>query len=143
MSTEIPKDAREVYCNDKGEPIAYCPVDGLGATDLARATFYQEQDHDRLQSMRRRALELGERVVICIDVDDPAWRPLVDALMPDADWQSIRDRGERPIARGVVPLAMIADLVADTYPAAGKVETVGSIVVFAAGGVLIVNDKVT
>ena len=35
-----------------------------------------------------------------IDVDDPSWIDVVDALMPNHNWQEYRDRGEKPVARG-------------------------------------------
>ena len=133
----IPKDAREVYTNEKGKPIAYCPRDGIGITDLQRIEFYQP-NKDRLAELQARARQRGESVAIAIDVDDPTWRQLVDLLMPGHDWQLIRDRGESPVARGVVPTDLITKVVAEVYPAAGEV-TDGAIVVFAAGGALIVR----
>lgn len=39
-----PPDAREVYCDEQGEPIAYCPKDSLGLTDIQRATFFRLND---------------------------------------------------------------------------------------------------
>jgi len=40
-----------------------------------------------------------EFVVFCIKVDSE-WRDIVDQIMPNADWQQYRDRGEEPVARG-------------------------------------------
>ena len=141
MTTGIPRDAREIYTNEKGEPIAWCPKDGMGATDFMRSEFYNMQDRDRMTQLFERATqktaEAGEQqCVVCIDVDDPAWTQLVDMLMPGFDWDEIRARGERPVARGVVPIGPIAQVVDQFYPAAGEVPLNRvSLFVFAAGGV--------
>jgi len=141
MTTGIPRDAREVYLNDKGEPIAWCPRDSLGATDFMRGEFYAAQDRDRMTQLFKRAeqktAETSEQqCVVCIDVDDPAWTELVNKLMPGFNWDEIRARGEKPVARGVVPLEPIAHVVDQCYPAAGEapLDRV-NLFVFAAGGV--------
>jgi hypothetical protein len=62
----------------------------------------------RLQHFAFRALSVyalsnTEFVIVCIKVDSE-WRELVDMLMPnttEAHWQSFRNRGEEPIARGI------------------------------------------
>ena len=56
--------------------------------------------------MNVRGYELNEFVVVCVDVDDPYWKDLVDVLMPGHDWDAIRRSGERPIARGFQPWAL-------------------------------------
>ena len=147
--SEIPKDAREFYCNEEGEPIAFCPKESLGITDIERAQFF-EINKKRLGEMavraREKAKEEGtEQCVVCIDVDDPTWAPLVEMLMPGhgPHWQAFRDRGEKPVARGVVPLAPIEGIVNEMYPAAGefhKNNGIINIVVFAAGGAAIIGD---
>lgn len=145
--TNIPRDAREIYCNDKGEPIAYCPVDSLGVTDLQRAEFHRVNEMRLAQlAVRARTKHAHEKgpgfCVVCIDVDDPTWTFLVDALMPGHDWQAYRDRGETPIARGVVPVSLIVDIVTECYPAAGELHTdATNILVFAAGGIAIIADR--
>lgn len=138
----IPKDAREVYCNEKGEAIAYCPKDSLGVTDLERAHFYG-LNQERLEQLAVRAgektRETGVRQgVICIDVDDRAWTPLVDILMPGYDWGAVRARGEKPVARGVVPEDLLKKTIETAYPAAGELAKYKTnICVFAAGGILV------
>lgn len=143
---QIPKDAREVYCNEKGEPIAFCPKDSVGITDFQRGEFYN-LNKDRLSQLAEKAkaksIERGVRYgVICIDVDDPSWTPLVDILMPGHDWDSYRARGEKPVARGVVPNDLLAKTVKETYPAAGELENDKvNICVFSAGGILIMPHE--
>lgn len=145
---EIPKDAREVYLNEEGEPIAYCPKEGLGITDIKRVEFYKLNE-ERLQQLAKRAVvkqieEGGRFAVVCINVDDPAFVPLVDALMPDneATWQAYRDNGQLPIARGVVPHALLADLTKEFYPAAGEPHgDCVNIFVCDAGGIAIMRAE--
>lgn len=63
----------------------------------------------RLEHLAFRALSVhflqnDKFVIVCIKVDSE-WRELVDMLMPnttESDWQSFRDRGEEPIARGII-----------------------------------------
>lgn len=69
----------------------------------ARELIYQDSK-DRLEHMAFRAFKKGllpdQFVMVAIDVDDPSWTEIVDALMPDHNWQEYRERGEKPIARG-------------------------------------------
>lgn len=140
-----PKDAREIYLGDDGEPIAWCPKDGLGITDLQRGMFYDTQK-DRLAQLQTRAREktlAGEAsVALAIDVDDSSWTELVAILMPGHDWEPSRARGERPVARGVVPREPMEHVVREFYPAAGELGPGSPVLVFAAGGILIVRDEV-
>ena len=45
---------------------------------------------------------------VLLDVDDPRGAALAAVLMPGHDWQPYRDRGEKPLARG---LAMLSGMV--------------------------------
>ena len=144
--SNIPKDAREVYCNEKGEPLAYCPKEGLGITDVERAQFFLLNE-DRLRQMAARARVKGveenePQGVVCIDVDDGYWTFFVEMLTPNQDWDAIRARGEKPVARGVVPLELIEKVAAEFYPAVGDFASDGRInmAVFAAGGVSLFLD---
>jgi hypothetical protein len=71
----------------------------------ARDAFFQT-NKERLEQLAYRAIQKGltphQFITLCIDVDDPSWTDLVDVLMPDYDWQAIRDRGEKPVARGPI-----------------------------------------
>ncbi len=42
-----------------------------------------------------------EMVIIILSVDDVYGGALTDILMPNFNWQEIRDRGEKPFARGL------------------------------------------
>lgn len=59
----------------------------------------------RVFHFKRRIAEIGmspkDAVIVVLNVDDPHGGPLADVLMPGFDWQSIRDRGEVPFARGL------------------------------------------
>lgn len=157
----IPKDAREVYCNEKGEPIAFIHKDNLGLLDLIRAEFLR-MNLTRIEELGLRAKEKTEQdkdgarwAVCCIEVDDltPAtndphpqtvgrWCWLVELLMPNSTghWAEIRAAGMQPVARGVVPHDMMADITREAYPAAGEpIPGHVNIFVFSAGGILIVT----
>lgn len=118
----IPRDAREVYLNERGEPIAYCPNESLGIADMERALFYHANE-ERLLQLAQRAEEKTQAEgvcygVICIDVDDPTFLDIVEALIPGHDWQAYRDQGQRPCARGVLVDELLRALVDDFFPAA-------------------------
>lgn len=74
---------------------------------------------ERLEQMAFRAMQKGlvpnEFVTVCIDVDDPTWTEIVESLMPNYNWQEIRNRGEKPIARGTVT-ACITDYLSEVLP---------------------------
>jgi len=42
----------------------------------------------------------SEIVLVCIQVDDKNWRDIVEQLMPDQDWQQVRDQGIDPVLYG-------------------------------------------
>jgi len=142
---KIPKDAREVYLNEQGEPIAFCPKESVGITDIQRAQFYL-LNKERLVQLAARAKEKGKDFgVICIDVDDPTFSEVVEALMPGHDWEQYRARGETPIARGVVPDDLLRAVVDSFYPAAvdefSHAEV--NILVCASGGCSVLHPKAT
>lgn len=51
--------------------------------------------------LKDHGLSKDEAVIVILNVDVPFGRALADALMPGHDWQTIRDRGEVPFARGI------------------------------------------
>jgi len=51
-------------------------------------------------------------VITLINVDDPHGGPIADMLMPGQDWQTYRDRGEMPIARGIADRKSIEEVLA-------------------------------
>lgn len=65
-----------------------------------------EQHSDRVAHFKNRIHELGrnpvEVTIVLVNVDDIHGGPLAEVLMPGADWQQFRDRGETPFARGIV-----------------------------------------
>jgi hypothetical protein len=70
-----------------------------------------EINAERVRHFRQRAKDRGltadDVVVALLAVDDPHGGQLAEVLMPGFDWQSIRDRGEVPIARGLAGRAGI------------------------------------
>lgn len=139
MNETAPKDAREVYCDEHGNAIAYCHRDGLAMTDIYRAQFAKANRDDLLRLSDRaktKSEAMGEQfIVICVDVDDATWRTMVDFLMPGADWQQYRDQGLKPVARGVVNRESIEAIAKEAYPAVFGFDVDSPIAVFSAGGV--------
>lgn len=90
----------------------------MNASEESRQILY-DLNRQRLAELAFRAIQRGRKndeiMIVCIDVDDPVWSFLVDELMPGYDWQSIRDRGEKPVARGSVS-AIMAELLSDFVP---------------------------
>lgn len=77
------------------------------------------QSYGRLQHFAYRAqtvhnLSNEDVVVTCIAVDS-RWRPLVDKLMPNENWQAIRDLGQIPVARGTA-FFPICKVIAEAMP---------------------------
>jgi hypothetical protein len=60
---------------------------------------------DRIPYFKQRLADRGmtpeQAVIVILNVDDAHGGPLANTLMPDYDWQQIRDRGEIPFARGL------------------------------------------
>lgn len=83
-----------------------------------RDDFYELNKH-RLAELAMHAIKRGtppvDFAVVCIDVDDPSWTEVVDYLMPGADWNQFRSRGEKPVARGTVN-APFLDYLCDVAP---------------------------
>lgn len=73
--------------------------------DIARSLLFLK--HERglatlANHSRLRGMELSEFVILCIDADDPLWRPVVAVHMPNVDWEKFPvGRGKPIIARMV------------------------------------------
>ncbi|MCL4390499.1 MAG: hypothetical protein M1484_00205 [Patescibacteria group bacterium] len=87
-----------------------------------RDRFFQPQ-RERLEHMADRAVRKGlsreEFVAVAIDVDDPAWTEVVEALMPDvpgSHWQEFRDKGETPVARGTARAEVLIEYLSSVVP---------------------------
>lgn len=70
--------------------------------------------HYAYSAMRAHRLSNSEFVVLCIKVDS-RWYDIANKLMPDADWQQIRDAGSAPIAMGWKPVSFCG-LLAERLP---------------------------
>jgi hypothetical protein len=64
-----------------------------------------EMNFDRIEHFKNRLVARGmtakDAVIVFVNVDDVHGGPIADALMPEMNWQEIRDRGEIPFARGL------------------------------------------
>lgn len=81
--------------------------------------------------IKERGLDDSEVVIVIINVDDPHGAPIADALIPGFDWQEIRDRGEKPFARGLAGREGIQDVLTTFDEAAAEklAKTKGAVVV--------------
>lgn len=96
---------------------------------------------DRVKHFKQRMIDLGvtsdEVVIVVINVDDVHGGPIADVLMPDFNWQEIRDRGEIPFARGLAQRSGIGEILEkfDTEAAAKLKEMANPAVVVVDHGV--------
>ncbi|MDO8617510.1 MAG: hypothetical protein Q7N87_01300 [Candidatus Uhrbacteria bacterium] len=79
-----------------------------------------EENQIRLEQFAHRILLAGrslrEMVVVCIDANADCWKFLVEMLMPGHDWQSIRDQGAHPFARGSQERKFVYEVLIRTCP---------------------------
>ncbi len=91
-----------------------------GLSDNEERDFLFQLNRERLAVMAASALNKGlkhdEFVMTLIDVDDSTWRPIVEQLMPGHDWQSYRDRGEKPISRGSAMASPLLSILSALVP---------------------------
>lgn len=84
------------------DPDALAVVQAVGKQNCKNTL---EMNTDRVEHFKNRMMFRGmtpfEVVITLVNVDDIHGGPLADALMPDSNWQEIRDRGEVPFARGL------------------------------------------
>jgi hypothetical protein len=99
-----------------------------------RAMDFFRANADRIEYFKQRAEELRrsghDPIITLINVDDPVGSILADILMPGHDWQSYRDNGEIPVARGLASKTGIPDFL----------EECGYTI---AAGELAANDSIT
>lgn len=65
-----------------------------------------ELNSEAIQRFRKRFIEgaykPSDRCIVILQVDDQWGGAITSVVMPDTDWQPIRDQGLEPIARGIV-----------------------------------------
>ncbi len=97
-------------------------VDNLSPTELDainKCAEFFAANADRVRYFTDRVKELGrsgaDTVIVVIDVDDPTGHGalLADLLMPGEDWQQYRDKGDIPVARGLVAKEQFPGILAD------------------------------
>lgn len=104
------------------DPVGYAVMCSVERVNLYRA------DPEAVRRLELRAEKKGAEVgspfaVVVIDVDCPTWADLVDMLMPGHDWDQFRSRGEKPVARGVVPRDFLCTLLDDVRKQSGEAVT--------------------
>lgn len=80
------------------------PTDEQLASTQAAMDFFRG-NAERMRHFKERAEELGrtgqDTVITLLNVDDRVGGVLANVLMPGHDWQTYRDAGELPVARGL------------------------------------------
>lgn len=94
-------------------------VDAIDMTNQ-RSAFYMA-NYDAILRLASRAQETGRthetHVIVAIDANDSTWIELRDVLMPGHNWDAYRERGERPVARGIVPKNVFSEWLYEAVPA--------------------------
>lgn len=67
----------------------------------------RQHAHDALNI---HGLRNDQFVLVCIKVDGP-WQTIVEIIAPGADWQKIRDQGQKPIAVGIASELFVAMII--------------------------------
>lgn len=102
------------------DPVAEGVISVIAAHNRKEALKAMVRDHgEAIDRFAARALERGmlpaETLIVILSVDDPLGGPLAEALMPGADWNQYRARGEKPYARGLAPRGPIREVLKDLH----------------------------
>lgn len=94
------------------DPDAFAVITAINKSNC-QLTF--DASLDRVTHFKGRMKELNknpkEWVIIILSVDDKNGKVLADLLMPNHNWQEIRDNGEKPFARGLIERDFIQEAV--------------------------------
>jgi hypothetical protein len=103
------------------DPDALAMIRGVGKYNC-RAMF--ESNAERVEHFKRRLIALGlspsEFIIVLLNVDDRHGCAIADVLMPGHDWQSIRDQGQVPVARGLAKREPMRAIVESFDPEASE-----------------------
>lgn len=110
----MPKDYKIPLVKQVGDKLVLDDPYALGVIRTIAKNNCQNtltQHYDRALHFRERRRELGHNpedvVTVIVNVDDANGELLAEVLMPGANWQEVRDRGETPFARGLAERAGI------------------------------------
>lgn len=119
MATVERLDDGTLLLND---PVAVSIWQALSAPDLLRV---YESCKDRVDHFVQRMKDLNYppelKVIVLLSVDDSVGGMITEALMPGANWQEYRDRGEEPYARGMATREPIRKILEVVYPDVAQV----------------------
>ena len=73
------------------------------------------------RALNHHKMKWDQFIILCAKVDTE-WRGYIDMLLPGHDWQPIRDKGEEPIALGIVERSFCA-IVTDKLPLLDSIFT--------------------
>ena len=100
----------------RGEMVLLDPeaVAAIRAVNKYNCRFLLEANAERVEYFTRRIAEREDDprdvMIVVLNVDDRLGGLFADELMPGHDWQSYRDRGELPVARGLAGRRSITDV---------------------------------
>lgn len=120
------------------DPVAYS---AMKAVEKHNCKNTLDLNADRVVHFKNRIAEKGldpeKMAIVVINVDDPHGAPIAELLMPNFNWQEIRDKGEIPFARGLVYRQSMQEIINEFDEEAAKKmsETSGTIVVVVDHGV--------
>ncbi len=144
---QIPKEMAYVTKVD-GQTVLVDPIAYSVMTAIAKENCYNtlKLNADRIDYFKNRIVEKGlnpeEMAIVVINVDARHGARIAELLMPNFNWQEIRDKGEVPSARGLVYKNSMKEIInAFDTEAAKKISGgTGTIVIVVDHGVAEVFD---
>jgi len=116
---------REPYVDARGglhDSAAFGVVRAVERANIRQAL--RTEQLDRVAHFADRIKELGrtprDTMLVVLNVDDFHGGALADLLMPDHDWQPLRDAGQVPYARGLTTRKPIQRFLDSIAPEAGS-----------------------
>jgi len=104
------------------DPVGYAVLQAIEKHNCKNTLM---QHIDRVKYFEKRIEEKGlnpaDVIITLLNVDDPKGKALADILMPDFDWQAIRDTGAVPYARGLAGREGIQSLLSEIDPEEAKI----------------------
>lgn len=95
--------------------VAHVVAKYSGEAAKYKCRLFFEQNAERVAHWKRRIEEIGsnghESLIVLLNADDPSGGPLAKILMPRADWSGFRERGQTPVAAGIVTRRGMQDVV--------------------------------
>ncbi len=102
------------------DPDALAVIQAIQARNRTVSRGILREQVDRIKyftgRVKEKGLAVNEVVIVIINVDSMGVGILVELLMPGQNWQSIRDKGQVPLARGLAPKVPVLEYAKMLYP---------------------------